>query len=139
MHPARRLQLVVWTWAAPFPHAFPEEGFRPLLARMKSPSVNSGVLDLIEWLRYRTLDGVVYEDTRVHPAEPPDLMCEIHVVPSSRKSVFLGVAYDARAVQEAQATCYLMGLWSATDGVTTAGFVRAAKAALTDWESKEGD
>ncbi|MGJ7498112.1 hypothetical protein ACSFA8_24010 [Variovorax sp. RT4R15] len=138
MPSTQKLRLIAWAWESPYEHAFPEAGFRPLLARMQSPAVNSGVLDLVEWLKYRTLDGVVYEDTRVHPAEPPELMCEIHVVPSTRRSVFLGVAYDARAMPDALATCYLMGLWSASDGVNTADFVAAAKAALVSAQLKEG-
>ncbi len=126
-----KLRLVVWGWGKPFLYPFPTEGFRPILARQRSPAVNTGVFDLLEWLKYRTLDGVVYEDTRVNPADPPRLMCEIHVVPSSRKTVFLGLGYDARATSSgALATCYLMGLWCAVDGVRIEDFVAAAKAEL---------
>lgn len=127
----KRLELVVWAWGAPFPHAFPVDGFNRLLARKKQAAINTGVFDLLEWLKYRTLDGVVYEDTRVKPAGPPDMMCEIHVVPSSRKSVFLGLGYDAReSPSGASATCYLMGLWCSSDDVRISDFVAAAKVEL---------
>ncbi len=129
MPPTKKLKLVVWTWNTAFSHPFPNEGFAPMLK--KQPALIAGVLDLIEWLKFRTLDGVVYADTLVHPAQPPDLMSEIHVVQGNRKTVFLGLGYDSRAPSgESAATCYLMGLWSASDALTVENFVAAAKAEL---------
>jgi len=131
MADTNKIKLIVWTWGRPFSYSFPKNGFIPLLERKKEPGINSGVLDLIEWLSHRTKDGIVYEDTRINPAEPPDLMCEIHMVSSRFNATFLGLGYDARALSsEVSATCYLMGLWCSTDPIGVKDFLVAAKAEL---------